>query len=107
MLLLAAASRRLRSRRACASQARSAGAPRVVDLDVVMDAARELDPSLPARRLSSSTWSRPQKLAIIALSAAVPTAPIDGAIPAVRRRSLNAQEVYCLGSTGPRNTLCH
>ena len=48
------------------------------------------------RRLNSSTWHPAPKLSIIALSAAVPTAPIDGAIPAVRTRSLNAHDVNCV-----------
>ena len=46
---------------------------------------------------------RPQKLSIIALSNAEPTAPIDGAIPASRTCWLNAQEVNWANSTGRRN----
>jgi hypothetical protein len=40
-----------------------------------------------------------------ALSSASPTVPTLGAAPAAASRSMNAMEVYCLGSTG-RYTTC-
>lgn len=79
----------------------------VVEHDVVVDrvALASSIRVFQRRRLNSSTCRRPQKLSIIALSAAVPTAPIEGTIFAVRTRSLNAQEVNCPNSTGPRNSV--
>src|SRR6267143_3189198 len=54
---------------------------------------------------SSNSHSRvAKKLSHIALSSASPTDPIDGRTPASLQRLPNASEVYCLSSTGRRNT---
>ena len=55
--------------------------------------------------LSSSTCILAQNASIIALSYGEPTAPIEGASPAVRTFSLKAQEVNWADSTGGRNGL--
>src|SRR6267143_1736778 len=57
------------------------------------------------RRRSSNSHSRvAKKLSHIALSSASPTDPIDGRTPASLQRLPNASEVYCLSSTGRRNS---
>src|SRR3954466_7416379 len=57
------------------------------------------------RQRSSSSHSRvAKKLSHMALSYASPTEPIEGRTPASRQRRPNSNEVYCLSSTGRRNT---
>ena len=56
------------------------------------------------RRLISSHSSVAKKLSHIALSKASPTEPIDCAMPASRQRFPKASDVYCLGSSGRRNS---
>jgi hypothetical protein len=55
------------------------------------------------RRLNSSTCMRPQNDSIMALSAGVPTEPIDGAMPASRTFWLKAQDVNWVDSIGGCN----
>src|SRR5260370_6953273 len=56
------------------------------------------------RHASNSHSSVAKKLSHMALSYASPTDPIDGRTPASRQRPPNANEVYCLSSTGRRNS---
>src|SRR3954468_12211729 len=56
------------------------------------------------RRASNSASRMAKKLSAMGLSWASPTEPMDGRTPASAQRLPKAREVYCLGSSGRRNT---